>query len=833
MFDESQADYINSINVEDQPDYPGNEELESQIVSLVRWNALCLVVMANEKHSGIGGHLSTFASISVLYEVGLNHFFRASNQKQLGDLIYFQGHSSPGNYARAYLEGRINRKQMQNFRREAFLDGLSSYPHPYLMPKFWQFSTVSMGLSPIQSIYQARFLKYLNDRNLLKLTDRKVWAFCGDGEMSEPEAIGAISVAVREKLNNLIFVINCNLQQLDGLIYGNGNIVKVLAELFSGAGWKVIKVLWNSKWDELFAKDQEGWLQKRINECVDGDFQHLFAGDINYIRKNFFGKYPELKRMVFDWTDEELKMLAPGGMDCKKVFAAYKQAVEFTEGPVVILAQTVKGYGQGAEAGEAQNVSHQQRQVKLEQLLAIRNRFNIPIADEVLSRCPFCKPQTESKAIQYLKEKRKNLGGYLPSRKFKSKKLVIPRLNSFVAVTKSIKDHPISTTMAFDRILLKLLKDKLIGKYVVPIAPDEFRTFGLESMFRQYGIYSPVGQLYEPIDKSQVMSYRQAKNGQLLQEGITEAGAFCSWLAAATSYCNNNLPMIPFFIFYSMFGFQRIGDLIWAAGDMLARGFLIGAIAGRTTVLGEGLQHQDGQSQVLAATNPNCRSYDPAYAYELAAIIQHGLHEMYRKQKDVFYYLTVSNENYQHPEKLLTKKMQEGIVKGIYLLKKSKQSKLKVQLFGSGAILLEAIAAAELLTKEYSINCDIWSVTSFNELRREALFIQHWNRLHPLSKPKQSYLDKVLKNVAGPIIAASDYMKIYADQISSFIKHDYVALGTDGFGRSDTREALRSYFEVDRYAIVIAALKALADQEKIAPTIVAGAISKYQIRKLK
>ena len=755
--------------------------------------------------------------------------FRAAKEKFLGDLVYIQGHSAPGVYARAYLEGRITEDQLSNFRQEVDGKGLSSYPHPWLMPDFWQFPTVSMGLGPLMAIYQARFMRYLKDRGQIEGQGRKVWAFMGDGEMDEPESLGAISLAGREKLDNLVFVINCNLQRLDGPVRGNGKIIQELESDFRGSGWNVIKVVWGSYWDPLLAKDKSGILLKRMEECVDGEYQTFKSQDGAFVRKHFFGKYPELADLVSNMSDDDIWRLNRGGHDPHKVFAAYAAAMKHTGQPTVILAKTVKGYGMG-EAGEGQNITHQQKKMGTASIRAFRDRFSVPIPDDQLEEVPFYKPAEDSPEMKYLRERITAMGGSLPSRKRKVEPLEIPPLSAFEAQLKSSEDREFSTTMAFVRILNTIIRDKKIGKRVVPIVPDESRTFGMEGMFRQLGIYSHVGQLYTPQDADQLMFYKEDKGGQILQEGINEAGAMSSWIAAATSYANNAQMMIPFYIFYSMFGFQRIGDLAWAAGDLRARGFLLGGTAGRTTLNGEGLQHEDGHSHILASTIPNCVTYDPTFAYEVAVIIQDGMRRMYQEQEDVFYYITVMNENYTHPA--MPAGAEKGILKGMYLLSegKAKKNQPKVQLLGSGTILREVIAGAELLEKDFGIAADIWSVTSFNELRRDGLDAQRWNLLHPEAEPRLSHIESCLNDRSGPIIAATDYMKIFADQVRAFLpRRNFTALGTDGFGRSDTRRKLRQFFEVDRRYVAVAAMKALADEEKLPQKTVADAIVKYGI----
>ncbi|MDC0182651.1 pyruvate dehydrogenase (acetyl-transferring), homodimeric type [Nitrosomonadales bacterium] len=818
--------YVNTIPAHLQQRHPGDPDMERRIRALIRWNAVMTVLRANTKSPGVGGHIASFQSAATLYDVGFNHFFRAANKDFGGDLIYFQGHSSPGVYARAYLEGRINEDQLNNFRMESKGNGLSSYPHPWLMPDFWQFPTVSMGLGPIMGIYQARYLKYLHDRGIADTSDRKVWVFCGDGEMDEPESLGAISLASRENLDNLIFVVNCNLQRLDGPVRGNGKIIQELESDFRGSGWNVLKVVWGSYWDPLFAMDKDGFLKKRMEECIDGEYQNFKAKGGAYTREHFFGKYPELKEMVSAMSDSEIWRLNRGGHDPHKVYAAYAAASSHKGQPSVVLAKTVKGYGMG-DAGEGQNITHQQKSMDVEALKVFRTRFDLPISDEEVENLSFYKPPTDSPEIQYMEERRKNLGGYLPIRKQKGNSLKIPSLSNFSNVLTTTGNREISTTMAFVRILSTLVRDDEIGKYIVPIVPDEARTFGMEGMFRQLGIYSSIGQLYEPQDSDQVMFYKEQKDGQILEEGINEAGSFSSWIAAATSYSNTGIQTIPFYIFYSMFGFQRIGDLAWAAGDSRARGFLLGATAGRTTLNGEGLQHEDGHSHLISATIPNCISYDPCFAYELAVIIQNGLERMIQNQEDVYYYITLMNENYQHPD--IPKNIEKNIVQGIYKFSESKFKGPTVQLMGSGVILREVIEAAKLLETEWGISADIYSVTSFTELRREALDIERWNMLNPDKKDKISIIQETISDQESPIIASTDYMKSYAEQISNFLPNKFISLGTDGFGRSDSREALRNFFEVDRYFIIIASLKALVDCKKIDSDLLSKAIKKYKI----
>lgn len=819
--------YCNSIKTYDEKRIPPDEGMAKRVAALIRWNAVAMVLRAGRYEPELGGHIATYASASTLYETGFNHFFRAAHDEFLGDLLYIQGHSSPGIYARAFLEGRISEEQLSKFRQEVDGGGLPSYPHPWLMKDFWQFPTVSMGLGPLQAIYQARFLKYLEHRGLLKEQNRKVWAFLGDGETDEPESLGALAIAAREKLDNLIFVVNCNLQRLDGPVRGNGKVIQELEGIFRGAGWSVIKVVWGRHWDPLLERDRDGLLQKRMDECIDGEYQSYKAKDGAFVREKFFGAYPELKELVKNLSDDDIWRLNRGGHDSQKVFAAYAKAVENKQGPTVVLAKTVKGFGMGA-AGEGMNITHQQKKMTTEHIKAFRDKFSIPIPDDQLESIPFYRPDEQSPEIRYLQQQREALGGYLPSRNTECEKLTIPSLDAFANVTHNLGTREISTTMAFVRILSVLLKDKNISERIVPIVPDESRTFGMEGLFRQIGIYSPVGQLYTPVDHEQVMYYREASDGQMLEEGINEAGAFCSWIAAATSYSTNKLPMIPFYIYYSMFGFQRIGDLAYAAGDMRARGFLLGGTAGRTTLAGEGLQHQDGHSFLLAATIPNCVAYDPCFAYELAVIIQNGMYRMYEQQEDIYYYIAVMNENYTHPD--LPAGSEEGIIKGMYLLQEApKKHKLHVQLLGGGTILREVITAAEWLEKDFSVSADLWSVTSFNELRREGLAIERWNRMHPEKKSKTSYVADCFEGRKGPVIAATDYMRMYADQIRDFLPGSYTSLGTDGYGRSDTRKQLRHFFEVDAKYIVVAALYALAEQGEIDASLVSQAMKKYGI----
>ena len=818
--------YVNTIPSNLQIERPGDWYIERRIRALIRWNAVMTVLRANKKTPGIGGHIASFQSAATLYDVGFNHFFRAANKNFDGDLIYFQGHSSPGIYARAFLEGRINEDQLNNFRMETRGHGLSSYPHPWLMPNFWQFPTVSMGLGPIMGIYQARYLKYLHNRGIVDTSDRKVWVFCGDGEMDEPESQGAISLAARENLDNLIFVVNCNLQRLDGPVRGNGKIIQELESNFRGSGWNVLKVIWGSYWDPLLALDESGLLKKRMNECVDGEYQNYTSKGGAYTRKHFFGKYPELREMVSAMSDDDIWRLNRGGHDPHKVYAAYAAATSHKGQPSIILAKTVKGYGMGA-AGEGQNITHQQKSMDIESLKAFRTRFNLPISDKEVENLSFHKPPDDSPEIQYMTKKREDLGGFIPARRRKTKPLRIPKLEIFSKVTDSSGTKELSTTMAFVRILNILVRDKKIGKYIVPIVPDEARTFGMEGMFRQLGIYSSIGQLYEPQDSKQVMFYKEQKDGQILEEGINEAGSFSSWIAAATTYSNSNIQMIPFYIFYSMFGFQRTGDLAWAAGDSRCRGFLLGATAGRTTLNGEGLQHEDGHSHLLAATIPNCISYDPCFAYELAVIVQDGLERMFQNQEDVYYYITIMNENYIHPP--LPKGVEQDIINGIYLYKKSTIKGPKVQLIGSGAILREVIEAASILEKDFKIAANVLSATSFNELRKNALEIERWNRLNPGKKKKSSHIENTITDKKSPIIASTDYMKSFPEQISRFLPNKFIALGTDGYGRSDSREALRDFFEVNRYHVVLAAITALVDINKIDISILLKAAKNFKL----
>jgi pyruvate dehydrogenase E1 component len=819
--------YVNTIPPEREVRSAGDHDMEHRLRSYIRWNAMAMVLKANKGEGNLGGHISSFASAATLYDVGFNHFWRAPAEGHGGDLIMYQGHSSPGIYARAFLQGQLTAEQLDNFRREVEGKGISSYPHPWLMPDFWQFPTVSMGLGPLQAIYQARFMKYLQDRGIANTENRKVWCFLGDGEMDEPESMGAIGMAGRENLDNLVFVVNCNLQRLDGPVRGNGKIIQELEGEFRGAGWNVIKLIWGGYWDPLLARDKNGLLRKRMDECVDGDYQTFKSKDGAYVREHFFGKYPELKEMVASWSDDDIWRLNRGGHDPHKVFAAYHAAVHHKGQPTIILAKTIKGYGMG-ESGEAQNITHQQKKMGTTSLMAFRDRFKLPLTDEQLEHLEYIKPAADSPEIKYLNERRAELGGNLPARQRKAPALEVPPLSAFDVMLKaSGEGRSFSTTMAFVRLIGVLLKDKKIGKHVVPIVADESRTFGMEGMFRQLGIWSQQGQLYTPQDRDQLMFYKEDKSGQILQEGINEAGAMCSWLAAATSYSTHGVQMIPFFIYYSMFGVQRTGDLWWAAGDSRARGFLLGGTSGRTTLNGEGLQHEDGHSHVWAASVPNCIPYDPTYAYELAVIMQDGMRRMYQEQEDVYYYITVMNENYEHPA--MPAGAEPGILKGMYLLKKGGAAKApRVQLLGSGSILREVEAGAELLHKDWGVESDIWSCPSFTLLAREGSDAARWNLLHPAEKkPRLSYVEECLKDTQGPVIASTDYVRNYAEQIRAFVPRRYAVLGTDGFGRSDTREQLRHFFEVDRHWVTVAALKALADEGAIDRAKVGEAIKKY------
>jgi pyruvate dehydrogenase E1 component len=819
--------YVNTIPLDQEEQMPEEGEEAMRVRALIRWNAVMMVIKAGKQDSSLGGHLASFASAATLYDIGFNYFFKGRTDKCLGDMVFIQGHSAPGIYARAYLEGRLSEDQLNHFRQEIGGKGLASYPHPWTMPDFWQFPTVSMGLGPMQAIYQARFLKYMENRGLVEQQGRRVWAFLGDGEMDEVDSIGGLTVAVREKLDNLTFVINCNLQRLDGPVRGNGHIIQELEALFRGAGWNVIKVIWGKNWDKLLAKDKDGWLVKRMSECVDGDYQHIRSKDGAYLREFFFGKYPELAAMVKDMTDDELWELNRGGHDHQKIYAAYAEAVKHKGQPTVILAKTVKGFGLGP-AGEAQNITHNLKKLADEDVKLFATRFEVPIPDEKIATLSFYRPKDNSPEIKFLTERRKALGGYLPQRFHKAPKLKTPDLSAFDAVLQGTGEREISTTMAFVRVLTILLKDKNIKDHIVPIVADESRTFGMEGLFRQIGIYSVVGQLYEPEDRSQLMYYREAKDGQLLQEGLSEAGAFSSWMAAGTSYSNHGIPMIPFFIYYAMFGFQRIGDYAWAAGDICARGFLLGSLAGRTSLAGEGLQHCDGHSLILSGTIPSCVSYDPTFGYEMAVIVRNGLKRMYEDQENIYFYITMTNENYTHPE--MPKGVEDGIIKGMYLFKKgAAKAKLKVQLLGSGTILREVIQAAEILKKDFKVEADIWSATSINELRRDGLAVERHNRLHPKGKQKVSYVTKCLAEQQGPVVAATDFMKLYAEQIRPYIPQPYHVLGTDGYGHSDTRPHLREFFEVNAAHIAYTALYALAEEGKVTQAELTQAIKKLKI----
>jgi len=818
--------YLNTIPPELEVRSKGDQELEHKIRSIIRWNAAVMVMRANRDSSDLGGHIASFASSATLYDIGFNHFWHAPDKDHGGDLVFFQGHSAPGIYARAFVEGRLTEEQMDNFRRESGGKGVPSYPHPWLMKDFWQFPTVSMGLGPIMAIYQARFLKYLHNRGLADTTGRKVWVFLGDGETDEPQSLGAIGLASRENLDNLIFVINCNLQRLDGPVRGNGKIIQELEGDFRGAGWNVIKVVWGSYWDPLLAKDTEGFLRKRMEEAIDGEYQAFKAKGGAYTRAHFFGKYSELLEMVSNMSDEDIWRLNRGGHDPHKIYAAYHSAVSHTGQPSVILAKTVKGYGMGG-SGEAINITHSQKKMKMDDLKSFRDRFQVPISDKEVEQMSFYRPPDDAPELEYLKQCRTALGGHLPVRRTKGDSLDIPALTIFERLLQETGEREISTTQALVQAMTLLCKDKNIGQRVVPIVPDEARTFGMEGMFRQIGIYAHEGQKYEPVDRDQLMYYKENQSGQLLEEGITEDGAMSSWIASATAYSNSGIQMIPFYIFYSMFGFQRIGDLVWAAGDMQARGFLIGATSGRTTLNGEGLQHEDGHSQIMAGNVPNCVSYDPTFSHELMVIMQNGMERMFKKQENVFYYITTMNENYSHPG--LSKGQEKNIVKGMYLLQKGKKGKTRVQLLGSGSILREAIAAADLLSADFKVEADIWSCTSFNQLKRDGDDVSRWNMLHPDKKPKMSHVEKCLLDTDGPVVAATDYVKLFADQIRAYVPRSYSVLGTDGFGRSDSRQALRKHFEVDRYYIAVASLNALMKDGSVSFKTVNGAIKKYKI----
>jgi len=799
--------YINTIPSDQSEKLPGDYEVERRIRAIIRWNALAMVLRAGKRGGELGGHIASFASAASLYDVGFNHFFRGPDHEGGGDLVYFQGHSSPGVYARAFLEGRLSAEQMDNFRQEVDGNGLSSYPHPWLMPGFWQMPTVSMGLGPIMAIYQARFLKYLHNRGIEDTSQRRVWCYLGDGETDEPESLGAISLAGREGLDNLVFVVNCNLQRLDGPVRGNGKIIQELEGQFRGARWNVIKLIWGSRWDALLAKDKSGFLRRRMDEVVDGEYQNYKAKGGAYTREHFFGAYPELKEMVANLSDDDIWRLNRGGHDSHKIYAAYAAATQHTGQPTVVLAKTVKGYGMG-DSGEALNISHQQKKMDEASVKAFRDRFKVPVFDEDLAEMPYYHPGENSVEIQYMKERRETLGGYLPQRKFEPHPLEVPELSAFDTLLKDTGDREISTTMTFVRALSLMLRDKNIAKHIVPIVADEARTFGMEGMFRQLGIYSSKGQLYTPVDSDQLMFYKESTEGQILEEGISEAGAMSSWIAAATSYANNDAPMIPFYIFYSMFGFQRIGDLAWAAGDMRARGFLLGGTSGRTTLNGEGLQHEDGNSHVISSMVPNCVSYDPTFGYELMVILQDGMRRMYQEQEDVYYYITLMNENYTHPG--MPSGVEEGIRKGMYRFREGRSGQHSAQLLGSGAILREVIAAAEILERDYSVSVTVWSATSFTELQRDGLDATRHNRLNPEADQRVPWVSQCLEGYEGPVVAASDYVSAFAEQIRPYLpQSDYTVLGTDGYGRSDTRENLRRFFEVDRNNIVYATLDAL------------------------
>ncbi|KAF0677592.1 pyruvate dehydrogenase (acetyl-transferring), homodimeric type [Profundibacterium mesophilum] len=817
--------YQNTIPADDLLEIPGDSEMEWRIRTINRWNAMATVVRRNKESSEYGGHIASFASSAAMYDIGLNHFWRARSSMHGGDLVFFQGHVVPGIYARSFMEGRISQEQLESFRSEVDGGGLSSYPHPWLMPDYWQFPTVSMGLGPLMAIYQARFMKYMHNRGLIDMADRKVWCFLGDGEMDEPESLGAIALAAREGLDNLIFVVNCNLQRLDGPVRGNSKIVQELEGHFRGAGWEVYKLLWGRGWDELLENDTSGRLRQLMEETVDGDYQTFKSKDGAYIREHFFGKYPETAALVEDWSDEQIWNLRRGGHDVRKVYTTFKRATEVKGAPVCLLVKTVKGYGMG-KAGEGQNTTHQQKKMDEDQLRAMRDRFQIPVSDEDLPKAPFVTLNNAQKA--YLADRRKELGGAFPARHSDSEKLEIPALDAFEGQLKGTGDREISTTMAFVRILTTLLRDKKIGKRVVPIVPDESRTFGMEGLFRSVGIYNPLGQNYTPQDADQMMFYKESADGQVLQEGINEAGAMSDWIAAATSYSNHGVPMIPFYIYYSMFGFQRIGDLAWAAGDSRARGFMLGGTAGRTTLNGEGLQHEDGHSHILAGTIPNCISYDPTFSYEVAVIVQHGLQRMFVDQEDVYFYLTLMNENYAHPD--MPMGAEEGIIKGLYRLRKtSKPGKKHVNLMGSGTILMQAIRAARMLEEDFGVSADIWSATSFNELARDGQDCARWNRLNPFSEPKVPYVTQTLSGAKGPIICATDYMKNYAEQIRGFVEQPFTVLGTDGYGRSDSRVNLRRFFEVDANHIAAAAMVDLYKQGAIGKGDLEKALKKYDI----
>jgi pyruvate dehydrogenase E1 component len=826
---EATTPYINTLPLDQEPPLPGDPQIEERLLSYIRWNAMATVVRTNKDFEGLGGHIATFASSANLYEMGFNHFWRGQSEQHGGDLIYIQGHSSPGIYGRAFLEGRLDEETMGRFRREAAGDGLSSYPHPWLMPDFWQFAVVSMGLGPLLAMYQARFMKYLDRRGLIDAADRKVWAFLGDGETDEPESLGALTFAAREQLDNLVFVVNCNLQRLDGPVRGNGKIIQELEGLFQGAGWNVLKVVWGSAWDPLFAKDSEGHLLRRLSEMVDGQFQHFAVRGGAAVRELVFDTSPELQQLAAGLGEEDFERLALGfgGHDAKKIHAAFQAATQTQGRPTVILAKTIKGYGMGP-AGQGQNTTHQLKKLDADSLKVFRDFFQVPIADGDLEKLPLYRPPAESLEGSYLRHRRQILGGPLPRRVPSKQALPVPPLEAFQVLLQDSGDRTLSTTMAFVRALSVMIREKGLKDHLVPIVADEARTFGMEGLFRQLGIYSATGQKYKPIDSDQLMYYREEPDGQILQEGISEAGALASWVAAATSYANHGVPMVPFFIYYSMFGFQRVGDLIWAASDMRSRGFLLGATSGRTTLNGEGLQHQDGHSQVLASTFPTCQAYDPTYAYEVAVILQNGLQRMYVDQEDVFFYLTLLNENYHHGA--LPTGSEEGILKGLYRLRETaKRKKKRIRLLGCGSILREVEAAAEILEEEFKVAAEVWSAPSFNLLARDGHATDRWNRLHPTAKPRRAYVTQCLEQGSGPVLAATDYQKSFPDQIRSWVPAPYTVLGTDGFGRSDTREALRRFFEVDRGHVVVAALKALADEGEVSPKEVEKALRRFDI----
>jgi pyruvate dehydrogenase E1 component len=822
------TEYVNTIPTVRQAVYPGDKDIEKRISAYIRWNAAAIVLRANKVSSELGGHISSYAGSAYLYEVGFNHFWKAPQGEQHGDMIFFQGHASPGIYARSFVEGRFTEERILNFRQESSKVGLSSYPHPWLMPDYWQFPTVSMGLGPLMAIYQARFMHYIDDRGLANTAGRKVWCFIGDGETSEPETLGNLHIAGREGLDNLIFVISCNLQRLDGPVNGNGKIIQEMEGLFIGAGWKVIKVIWGKGWDRLLEKDHSGKLKQLMMETNDGTYQDVKSKDGAYVREKFFGKYPETLALVSDMTDDEIWALTRGGHDLDKVFAAYHEAVNNAEGkPVCILAKTVKGFGMKGE-GESQNIAHQQKKLSTETLKHIRNKFNIPVTDDQIESVPFLKLEEGSAEHTYLHKQRQKLGGYYPVRKPSATVLPVPELATFDALLKDTGEREMSTTMAFVRMLNTMLKDKALGKHIVPIVPDESRTFGMEGMFRQLGIWSHVGQKYTPEDAAQLMYYKESKTGQIFQEGINEPGAMCTWIAAATSYANHDVPMVPFYIYYSMFGFQRTGDLAWAAGDMRARGFIVGGTAGRTTLNGEGLQHEDGHSHIQADLIPNCESYDPTFAYEVAAIVRHGMHEMYVEHKDKFYYLTVMNENYSHPE--MPEGVEQDIINGCYLFKTYGNGQHSVNLMGSGTILREVIAGAELLAQDFGIKANVFSATSFNKLRRNGTEVNRHNMLHPLAAAQKPFVTAQLEKTGAKVtVASTDYIRGFAEGIRANVPGRYVVLGTDGFGRSDFRKALREFFEVNRYYVAVAALKGLADEGLIDNKVVAEAIKKYNI----